>query len=239
MLDFGPFCYLDNHKTGSSFVVRFLKQQANIAPVKHKLHNPFRFQSDRDVDKFFFITVREPLDTYRSLYKYGMTGRGMAGGNRRERPQLVGLYDGSEASFHTWLEKMLDPEFADTLPNKYDKGAPSLFGLMTFRFLRLSLKKPFKNMKDWTTSDQVRSGFASNRLPVKVLRNEELNQGLAKLVENELRPYMKDVGAALQELSNAEKRVNATNSENVLDVSDALKQKVREREWFLYEQFYE
>lgn len=238
MLDFGPFCYLDLQKTGSTFVGRFLRSHINLDLIAYKRHKPFPYNPERDSNKVMFITVREPVQTYQSLYRYGSSDRGFAKRLKRLRPDLTDLFDGQESSFLEWLECMLDPEFADALPDGYNKTKAGNFGFLTHRFLKLAIEKPARHLKQWRSVDDVRKGYAKHRLPLIILKNETLNEDLSQLAQNQLRPYIKDLGAALESLSIKTKRVNATDASQVFNIPPALEAKIHDREWLLYEQFY-
>ena len=74
MDDFGRIIYLDVEKTGSTFISKFLQENMacqRVRKVKHgRIGNNFKKGS------FYFISVRNPLSQYLSLYRYGCGGKG-------------------------------------------------------------------------------------------------------------------------------------------------------------------
>ena len=152
MHDFGEFCYLDVPKTGSSFVSRFLNKHSTLKQVEFRKHGRLHDKERMQPGKFFFITVREPVDQYKSLYFYGVNQRGgLFSQIRQEDDHLDRFYDGTASGFSSWLDVVMDPKYLPLFsPRPPEKGR--LFGPMTDRFLRLSFFRPGKLLRRPRTS---------------------------------------------------------------------------------------
>ena len=74
MDDFGRIIYLDVEKTGSTFISKFLQENMACQRVRKVKHG--RIGNDFKKDSFYFISVRNPLSQYLSLYRYGCGGKG-------------------------------------------------------------------------------------------------------------------------------------------------------------------
>jgi len=69
MHEFPNFVYLDVEKTGSTFIMTLLDEFISAPVVRREHHMPM--EADCDRSKRYFISVRDPLDAYISLYSYG------------------------------------------------------------------------------------------------------------------------------------------------------------------------
>ena len=74
MHDFGELVYLDLHKTGSFYTSSWLREAIILNEQKFRKHVCIR--GDYNQNTFYFITVRNPLSMYSSLYRYGLDKRG-------------------------------------------------------------------------------------------------------------------------------------------------------------------
>lgn len=243
MLDFGPYCYLDVQKTGSSFVCAFLQKHAATAPVKFVKHGLVKSPAALGDDgKLFFTSVRDPLELYRSLHAFGQEGKGTLRKRLREAGLVDtrALYGKRPGCFETWLDFMLTPENAPHLDPDYTPEIAALVGPMSFRFLRLSLYRPrpklAKAAQKGTKQALIRL-YRSQKLHGPVLRNETLNADLAALIESDLAPHLADPDAALAELRAGIRRVNASKRDDRDSrpaLPDATLARLRKREWFFY-----
>jgi hypothetical protein len=179
MLDFHTFCYLENQKTGSSFVEAFLRAFSRESIKAYVKHQP---APAREAGKFYFLNVRNPLDTYLSLFNFGRDGRGELH-RRAQRLGFGDLYDprrGSEA-FDLWLHSLLDPSVVGRIYSGY-RPVLEQAGLMSMRFLLLA-------------TFEFRYAVP---MVQRVLRFESLRADLAETVERHLAHAIIDCGAALQ-----------------------------------------
>ena len=193
MLDFQTYCYLQNQKTGCTFVEEFLRNFSREPLLAYDKH---AIVASREASKFYFINVREPLALYRSLFAYGVDGKGTV----YLRLKALGherLYARGPAGFSEWLRFVLDGRNALLLSNEYTPGVARLAGLMTWRFFRLSVAGYEAAAPGFTHRAEmnrfVKAGYFMNA----VLKQESLRQGLATLAQRELASRLKNVDQAL------------------------------------------
>ncbi|MRD47233.1 hypothetical protein [Caenimonas koreensis] len=236
MLEFRTYCYLQNQKTGCTFVEQFLRKFSAEPLVKFDKHAAV---AQRDPAKFYFINVREPLELYRSLYAYGLDGKGTVW-ERMTKLGLQHMYAKGPEGFSHWLRFVLDPKHALALGNGYTTASAQLMGLMTWRFYRLAVAgfeaaaPSFKTRKD--VNDFTRSHYFMNN----VLKQETLREDLVKLVQGPLANRVTDVDDAVAWIE-ATPRINAsaslTEADNVPIDQEAL-QLIFSKERRLYRIFY-
>jgi hypothetical protein len=232
---FPAFVYLDVQKTGSGFVVEFLNRFARDEPVAFGRHKPVAIH---DPDKFHFITCRDPLDQYLSLYSFGRAGQG--GFRKRQGP---GMYDGTAAGFSAWLRSALDDrprdrDDANEMRRYAKSGLAPFIGFQSFRFLHMSFAAPWAVLAECRSAGDLRAAFRTKRIWNEAIRSEELSSALASLVKRVLAPHLTDVDAALAwlaagERSNESERVDKAAG---FTVSDDDRRLVQEREWLFFEE---
>ena len=239
MLDFGKFCYLDPQRSGSTFVRDFLLRHTDLPIVGDlRKHQPVRrFQVKWG--KLFFISVREPLDTYKSIYAHGLREQG---GVRHRIAEVKGadfadaLYDDADDSatgFHRWLSLMLDPDAAPRLfyPPEL-QGCPC--GFLSWRLLRIGLADYLQPLARCPSPEAVTRLFRRRKLFGPVIRTESLNRDLSELVRKRLSPYMADADAALAELAAEPPPMNQSSHRGrhwSAPLPEALRHQLAEREW--------
>lgn len=231
MIEFESFCFLQNHKTGCTLVEAFLRAHCSEDIVRYEKHWA---PPARRPGKFHFVGVREPLDTYLSLFNYGLDGRGEVY-LRLNATGHGALYAAGIDGFAAWLGHMLDPPRSAAL---YPAGcawmAPE-FGLLTARFLRLAIPGSQRGPGgDWA------SRLAGPDAVDAVLRYEALLPQLRDLVRGPLRHAFVDLDAALAWLA-APPSVNASqrrDRQHAPDVPAELRAQLAERERLLYDACY-
>ena len=236
MLEFDTLCYLQNHKTGCTFVERFLREFCCEDIWRYEKHSLPRVHKP---DKFYFVNVREPLDAYLSLFNFGLDGHG----ELLLRLRAVGkadLYARGMDGFASWLEAVLDSRNASLMyPASAVPLAPHL-GLLSWRYLRLAALGLDSAASQLAGAEDI-SAFALQHKRVDVtVRYESLREDLQALFSGRLRYVLRDPERALDWLSRAPK-VNASNRRDRLaeaDLPEALAAQLREREWYLYSNFY-
>lgn len=226
MLEFDTFCFLQNQKTGCTYIESFLRKFCSEGIVRYEKH---RAPPVRKEDKFYFASVREPLDAYLSLYNYGLDGKGellikLVKLGRRD------LYSRGIAGFEDWLDFVLGME----------AGGGSAIGLMSYRFLRLAAFGFEKNAAtDWSLQ-QVDDYYQKNRLLDAVIHYENMQQELTQLVQGPLAHVFANKEQALRWIQE-DKRINTSTrrdkSEQVV-LSEAVRKKLQSRESWLYQNFY-
>jgi len=231
MIEFESLCFLQNHKRGCTLVETFLRTHCSEDIVRYEKHWA---PPARRPGKFHFVGVREPLDTYLSLFNYGLDGRGEIF-TRLNAAGLGGLYAAGIDGFSEWLRRMLDPRGSAAL---YPPGCgwmASECGLLTARFLRLAIPGSQRGPGgNWA------SRLAGPEAVDTVLRHETLIPQLRDLVCGPLRHAFVHLDAALAWLADPP-RVNASQRRDrlgVLHVPAELRAQLAERERLLYDAFY-
>lgn len=174
MHDFGKIVYLDLQKTGSNFVSQFLRA-ACIHPERG-LQKHSWVDADYREDSIYFITVRQPVMLYSSLYRFGLDQRGGVYVNLRVAGMLS-VY----SSFETFTDFLLDPANAVFLHPHYDRRIAEEMGFMSFRFLLLNLQAPVGRIGRCVEQGQPLSSLMQQSIINHVLKNESLNFDLLRL----------------------------------------------------------
>ncbi|MFO1131852.1 MAG: hypothetical protein U1E16_07575 [Hyphomicrobiales bacterium] len=223
MHDFGKIVYLDLQKTGSSFVSQFLR--AACVHPERRLKKHVWIEDDYREDSIYFITVREPLMLYSSLYRFGLDQRGGIFNRLRDAGHLS-VYD----SFQSFTAFLLDPANASLLHPRYVRPVADEMGFMSFRFLLLNLQCPVAKIRRSVDEGQPVSRLMSQSIVSHVLKNETLNDDLLRLA-TKLLPQHFDAGKAEAFLATAP-RVNQskTASEALRPETSKLREAVAARE---------
>jgi len=241
MHEFETFVYLDVQKTGSTFVSYLLTQSSTEKALIFRKHLPV---GDRyDPKKFHFITVRDPLDQYISLYSHGCGGAG--GLSRRLRKRGFGdLYDSTWAGFRRWIKFVLREENAELLDDDYGSHANAalrqVIGFQTYRYLELAMLDPIETLCRCLSKDDVRAAHKEKGIVNFTVRHESFNKDMERLLTTELRYAMKDPDAAVRMLHETQ-RLNESDRVDRFEPDPRMGRKVSgrldEREWFLKELF--
>lgn len=235
MHDFGKLVYLDLQKTGSSYVSNFLNATCRLTEVKAIKHG--RIREDFNPSAFHFITVRNPIALYGSLYRYGLDGNGTIF-DKLERAGKGQLYNLSNGGFEEWLLFMLDWKNSHLLGEDYAKTPEHYeLGFFSFRYFMLSLAYPLITLLLY--KDTVDPVGAAQKLSIAdfVIRNENLEEGLVELAKIKLPEYF-DQEKVDSFLSNAAKRNESSlKSQDLPVVSKSTIELLRHKERAL-ESFY-
>lgn len=218
MIELETAVFLQNQKTGSTFVEHFLKANSDekiIAYPAHKAPGMLR------KGKFHFTTVREPLDLYLSLFNYGLDGAGFIWYALGKRG-LSHFYDNGFEGFEPWLRFLFSEEFAPIFKD-YAPHAPEM-GLCTWRFLRLA-----------------RLNFNRKKIMIDhVLRSEHLNEELKALTRGALSGTVRDVDEAcawIDGRSQINRSTRRDQSEDLI-LSHEIVAMLLTKEAYLYETYY-
>ena len=238
MHDFGKFCYLDVPKTGSTFIVEFLDNYSNLKMVEFVKHGRISRPEQMEPGKFFFISVRDPIEQYKSLYFHGAGQQGSVFDHvTKDSPERLQFYDGTEKGFCSWLEYVLEPENISVFGTWPDDDGQA-FGPMTHRFLSLSFYRPFAVMKNCRDYDQIVDVYHKQKIHNAIVRTESLNEDLAILVDGPLRDFIKKPRVTSASLRVTTAKVNESERiDRLVDFSvpSHLLAKIRDRERFLYD----
>lgn len=241
MHEFETFVYLDVQKTGSTFVSYLLTECANEKIVAYKKHD--RVGARYDPKKFYFITVRDPVDQYISLYSHGCGG--MGGLARRLRKRGHGdLYDSSWGGFRKWLKFVLQPETAPMLDDDYgadeNEAMRELIGFQTYRYLELALRDPLETLRACKSKDDVRAAYKEKSMVNYIIHHESFDEDFEKLLTGPLRYAMRDPGQAVKMIHEVDKLNISDRVDQFLDnpkIGRKSTSALEEREWFMSEQF--
>jgi hypothetical protein len=237
MLEYESFVYLDLQKTASSFIYALLASQGRETLVNGRRHRGMRADCDRS--KFYFISVRDPLDVYLSLYSFGCE---QGGGLRKQlrRQDLDDLYDGTLDGFERWLSFVLKPRKAALLGVQYAGMGKlaELAGYQSYRYLKLAIPDAGAILTACESEDDIRAAYAAHKLPAFIVRYESLIADLEALIQGPLRHAMVDLDSAMLYLKtapplNVSRRIDADAKDFTLRTR--LRGRLQTREWFLNE----
>lgn len=240
MHEFQTFVYLDVQKTGSTFISFLFQKYCSEKQLYFQKHG--RVGERHDPSKFYFISVRDPFDQYMSLYAHGCSGNGGLY-NKMRRKGLDDLYDSTWRGFRKWLRFVLNPKHASFLDSEFGEGEPApsdLIGFQTYRYLELALRDPIETLAACKSKEDVRNAYKEHNIVNDTIRNETLNQDLRRILTTRLKDSISDMDGALKFLEEGH-RLNASDRidrfEEDLSLSDKLRERLQEREWFLHELF--
>jgi hypothetical protein len=235
MDDFGRIIYLDVEKTGSTFISKFLQENMacqRVRKVKHgRIGNNFKKGS------FYFISVRNPLSQYLSLYRYGCGGKG-AIYESLAKSEHTQLYQPDKESFQQWLRFVLSAENARHLGAEYQAVDTELMGLQTFRFLTLSFQNPLKKLKPIHDYATLCGLYEKKRIHSFVVRNESLRADMEILVETHLSALV-DIKSAKRYLEKSPPiNRSAKLGFDIESIDEQTMSLLRRKERFLLDRFY-
>ncbi|MGP3699763.1 hypothetical protein [Rhodobacter sp. NSM] len=229
MYDYGQLVFLDNQKTGSTFVSHFLRECCSLKHVKSKKHHPIR--NDYRRSTVYFSTVRHPVDLYTSLYQYGLDGKGSTL-KRIKAMDRMDLYKDLSA----WLDFILDEANAAIFKEGYDLLAPLGVGFMSFRAMRITLQYPAKAMSAPKSYDEMVDIWKKYNIAHHIFRQEDLNSSLYKFAIETVPEYFhKD---KVETFLNTSERVNVTLSKADSRIPAEQLGRILQKERFLVDQFY-
>lgn len=241
MHEFESFVYLDMEKTGSTFISRLLNRFSTETRQRQLHHRPL--DTDYDPTKFYFISVRNPMDSYLSLYSFGCQEQGKVRGQLRKRGHGE-FYDGTLEGFEAWLQFVLKPRNAKMLKDGYhsmaDGRIAGLLGLQSYRYLRLAVPGADELLADCQSEDDIRRVHVERKVPSFTVRYEWFVYDLCELLEGPLRYAIADLDEALDHVRSA-RPVNASDRVDAdkpgFKVRKRLIRQMREREWLMREAF--
>jgi hypothetical protein len=205
---FHSLVYMDVEKSGSTYVSQFLRDFLDDDEVAFRKH--VELEDRPPAGRLHVISVRDPLDTYLSLYSYGCQGKGGLSGTIRQAG-FGHLYDSTPQGFDRWLDVVLDPGRAAILnPRSYARsGVAGHIGLLSFRVARLSSPRALRWMRAVSSTDEFLAAYREHAVADVVLHNETLVHDLAALVRREDLAWRPDREAALAALA-AKDRLNTS-----------------------------
>jgi len=236
MYEFETFVYLDVQKTASTFIASVLEKYCTEGVIRKARHGGLGRDFDRA--KLYFISVRNPLDQYLSLYSYGCKGYGqlfglMCGRNRAE------LYDYTWRGFENWLEYVLDPVNEVLFEQGY-RSAARWIGFQSYRVLRLCVPNYPVEAKTRQSKNQLRRLYEETNVIQFVIRYETLQDDLCHLLANTL-DYCMRLPEALDFVRNSPP-INPSERLDQYIAGRELRPRVKrlldQREWLLGDLFW-
>jgi len=228
------FVYLDLRKTGSTFVIRFLREFAKDKALQSSKH---ACVEECDPDKFYFITYRDPLDQYLSLYSFGCKGRGQTHGIMKQLGRYEEFYDRTARGFSAWLNFLLEPG-NPAMGMGAKNPISAIVGFQTYRLLAMSLLTPRKLLASCRSKNELRGLFRQECIWDEGIETAHLNAGLQRLARGPLAPHLKDVDEAAEFLANAHKVNTSLRVDSIpgFEISERDKRLIAEREWLFFEE---
>lgn len=218
MIELETAVFLQNQKTGSTFVEHFLKANSDEAVISYPSH---KAPGVLRKGKFHFTTVREPLDLYLSLFNYGLDGGGFIWHALGMRG-LSHFYDDGFDGFEPWLRFLFSDDFAPIFKD-YTPHSTEM-GLCTWRFFRLA-----------------KLNFNRKKIMIDhVLRFETLNAELKALTRGPLSQTVRNVDEACAWIDGRSQINPSTRRDQDHDVvlSHDTVALLRAKEAYLYETYY-
>ena len=232
MIEFETLCYLQNQKTGCTFVETMLRNFCVEGIVRYEKHRPL---PRRKQAKFYFINVREPLDAYGSLFRFGLDKKGELY-MRLKAAGHAALYAQGTQGFAAWLEFVLDAKHAALVFPGAGPALSGALGLQSWRFLRLAtlgLEQAAATMdKPQAVRDYAREHMAVDR----VVRYESMKEDLSELVQGPLAHAFGSPAGVVRWVEKSP-RINASGtqaSSDLREIPQDLRDRLVQREWYLY-----
>lgn len=239
MLAFPGLVYLDMPKTGSTFVRKFLFDWCREPAICRTPHGPPGGDGDAAAAtrrSFTFLTLRDPLEIYASLYRYGCGGRGGLALTAAARAHpLAACYDATATGFRRWLDLLLRPGGATLDPYAGHLASPT-FGLVTQRLLHLALPGAAGVVSGGPGEGDLHRAYRRGTRVDAVLRMERLPGDLGALIEGALAGHLKAPRRAVAALR-AARPLNATASTGLSrdDLTGPLRRRVEVQDRLVYE----
>jgi hypothetical protein len=239
--EFENVAYVDLQKTGSTTIKAVLRDLLDEPQLDRSGHGAPR--ADYDRSKLTFISVRDPLSIYISLFNFATMKNGGSLYRSLRRTGRESLFAPSLDAFERWLEFVLDPRNAASLKHSYAEcAARETIGLLSFRLLHVSVPNALKKMKrdKFKEKDALRA-LLGRRVWREEVRTETLGRDLFAFLSrhaDDLRfrvplPPEEAFLAALPR-KNVSGKIEGLIAANI---APALRRRIREREWLFYETF--
>jgi hypothetical protein len=233
MLIYPSFIYLQNHKTGCTFVETCLREFCAEPLQAHHKHAAL----DAAPGRFCFTNVREPLALYRSLFAYGLDGKGTVY-LRLKRLGHGHLYEQGAQGFLNWLDFVIRHQHASLLSDAYTPKVAKLVGFMSWRFLRLACPG-FEKAAPTLPDAKGLAAYAQTRNVLgAVLHQENLRDELKALLTGKLAAHFSDQSALCRWLDETPKINASQNAVDEVAVEGGLLVRVLLKEAILYRNFY-
>lgn len=233
MLKFPSFIYLQNQKTGSTFVEEFLREHCSEPLLSYQKHAAL----DSDPNCFCFTNIREPISLYRSLFAYGLDGRGGVY-QRLCMNGFSSLYQKGPNGFADWLEFMVSSSKTSMFADHFSKQIAESIGLMTWRYLRLACPNFENDAPRLKGTEDYQKHYQKHNILNAVIRQEHLAEDLKNIINGPLRHVLRNHSNALDWISSSNSINSSVSSVAGIEVPDLLACQVRAKEELLYNLHY-
>jgi hypothetical protein len=192
-------------------------------------------------NKFDIISIRNPLNIYKSLYLFGCEKKGALYNFIKINKKKISFYDCSQEGYVNFL-KFIYKE------HRIEQKLNSVCGLVTQRFLRTSLlKMDFQELILIKDYESLKNFFLNKKKIDFVIKNESLISDLEKLILYfEKKP---ELDCLLKKnhkenfYKNINTKLNFTSEENNIKINNELlpveiKNLIFEKEKLIFELFY-
>lgn len=239
MHEFENIAFLDQQKTGTTTIVKALRLLLDETEIHSDIHGPVPRGFDKT--KKCFVSVREPVSLYISLFKFGAGSRGTLFSKMRKRG-LSDYYEPSLESFEDWLAYVLDPANANSLGREYAASCQAeRIGMLTFRLINMSIPKSLSRMEEFSNRTKLERVFERRHVYSEYVRTERLYEDLFAVLRHwesgiKLKAPLTTVEDMIDKIKtrNVSQKIEGLSVQNV---SPKLRDLVRQREWLLYKTF--
>lgn len=236
MIEFETLCYLQNQKTGCTFVETLLRKYCAEGIVRYEKHRPL---PRRKPGKFYFISVREPLDAYGSLFRYGLDKKGELFVRLRSAGHDA-LYAQGLDGFAAWLEFVLDEKHAALVFPAAGPALSGALGLQSWRFLRLATLGLDGAAATLANPQAVRDYAQEHKAVDRVVRYESMKEDLSELLQGPLAHAFASPADVVRWIEQSPPiNASGTQASSALhQIPQDLRERLVQREWYLYETHY-
>lgn len=241
MLKYDGFVFLDLHKTGCTHIIRLLKNYVGSELLYEHKHRPVKeLYCPGDVHT---LSVRDPLEQYLSLYRYGLDGQG-ALYKGLSKLGKSGLYvDSSPESFGRWLDFVFDKDNASLLGEGYDQAIShhEYLGFFSYRLLSLAFRNVFAVLDGVESRDNLEEKIKERSIVDFIIKNERLEEDFLRIIEfvsSDVKVKKLLLNKTVKEISeeiHSLEKTNISMSKSIAFSSesekDIYRKKVYEKEW--------
>ena len=240
MLEFENIAFLDQQKTGTTTILKALRVLLDEEEIHLDRHGPVPRGFDRR--KKCFVSVRDPLSLYISLFKFGATSKKGTLFKFLQKRQLSHYYEPTLEAFEPWLRFVLDPDNAASLGSRYARSNQAdRIGMLTFRVLYLSIPKLRSRIAECDSGKALEQMFERERIYSEYVRTECLYDDLFGVLRHwksgiKLKSSLTTVEDMIAEVKtlNVSGKIERLSADNL---SPELRELVHKREWLLYKTF--
>lgn len=232
--------FLDLHKTGSSHIQKLMEKYIYQEDVFFKKHASVK--SRYEPSAIYFLSVRDPLEQYLSLFKYGLSENG----NLYNSLKKIGkhdLYSKKDAEgFFEWYSFISSYESVGLLGEGYSdyKEHHDYMGFFSYRLLKLAFRNIKNALRDVRCKEDIEKAISERSIVNFYVRNECLEDDFMKVLDACSSPCFidrvklkKPIGEIREEIHDQPK-CNVSQVENLRlegpELSE-VKNNIKKQEW--------